>query len=148
MSNNTGKNSKFKKIYCKKIVEHGKEGISFESFAAVVGVSRKTLYNWTSQYPEFASAKEEAESASLLFYEKMGVDMCLGNIKPNNIFIFMMANKHKWSRVDKVDQDVEAKPIELKLSYKPSKNEQLELEQKQNNDLKKKIEEKTDDPVH
>jgi hypothetical protein len=46
-------------------------GNSFESFAAVVGTCRRTLYDWEKRHPEFLHAKERGADGSLLFWENM-----------------------------------------------------------------------------
>lgn len=52
----------------------GKGLHSFASFGAIAGVTRKTLYEWVEQYPEFAEAKGLAELHSMLGWERKLLD--------------------------------------------------------------------------
>lgn len=54
------KKYKYKKEYTDLLIKHMSEGLSFESFAGLIGVARSTLYDWVDTIPEFAAAKEEA----------------------------------------------------------------------------------------
>lgn len=44
--------------------------MSFDTFIAIVEVSRKTLYSWVEKFPDFALAKELAFAKSQHFYEQ------------------------------------------------------------------------------
>ena len=56
-----------------RLIEHFKEGRSFESFAGRddVMVGRSTIYDWVDKYEEFRIAKEIGESKALYFYETL-----------------------------------------------------------------------------
>ncbi len=60
--------------YCDMLIEHMTQGLSYASFAPTIGVCWKTLYNWEKEFPEFLQAKRHGESASLLAWEKKGLD--------------------------------------------------------------------------
>lgn len=47
-----------------------RQGFSFSSFAAKIGVGRRTLYDWCRCHPEFWEAYEQGYSAALLHFEK------------------------------------------------------------------------------
>lgn len=58
--------------YCEKLINHMAEGYSFESFAGLVGVSRRTIYNWEA-HPKFKEAKEIGFEKCRLFWERLGI---------------------------------------------------------------------------
>jgi hypothetical protein len=67
-----GRKSKFKAEYCEQIISHMKNGNSFWSFGADVGVSMETLSNWTEMFPEFLEAKKIGEVHLLKYDENLG----------------------------------------------------------------------------
>lgn len=69
-----GRPPKYKPIYCKMLVEHMAEGLSYETFAAKVGVCRDTLYDWEKVYPDFLYTKRQAMEISQLWWEKAGIN--------------------------------------------------------------------------
>jgi hypothetical protein len=73
--------SKYKRIYCKKIIEMSLEGASFTAFASSIGVNRDTVNDWCEQWPEFAIAKQQAYENALAFFEQVGLDQATGKSK-------------------------------------------------------------------
>jgi transposase-like protein len=112
--------NRYSSNYSDALVEHMKQGYSFESYAGVVGVARSTLYNWLEQYPAFAEAKEIGESYSLYHYEKILMQSMHNDDEGRNGFnmtslIFNMCNRHGWNRSPK-KEDVAPPRIELNIS--------------------------------
>jgi hypothetical protein len=70
------------------------KGLSFASFAGVINVERKTLYNWVKKYPAFAKAKDVALAKRALFFEKALVDGIKNGAKSgsNALLIFALKN--------------------------------------------------------
>ncbi len=68
----------YKSEYCQQLIQHMKEGKSFESFGAAIGLGRRTIYDWTKTYPEFEEAKEEGHAHALNFYEEMAITKIKG----------------------------------------------------------------------
>ena len=102
------------------LVDHMAKGLSFHSFAGVIGVPVTTIHSWCDSQPSFAESREIGESKMRLFYEQLGIEGTTGNIKGFNghVYIFMTKNKLKWSdRV--VLESKDAQPIVL--SYDPVK---------------------------
>ena len=64
-----GQPSKYHRKYCKWLITHGKGGRSIETFAAVVGVNRSTIYDWVEAYPEFKAAKELSQASAEYYWE-------------------------------------------------------------------------------
>ncbi len=93
-----GRPTKYKPEYCDKLKAHLADGLSFDAFAALIGVNIDTLYEWAKVYPEFSEAKKDGESLGLLFWEKVGRAGITGKIKGFNVagWIFTMKNRFRW----------------------------------------------------
>lgn len=96
--NKGGRPSKYKKQYCFEIIEHMKTGLSLESFAGRIGVSRETIYEWERTRPEFSDACKKARAECQEFWEKVGLNGMTGKIKGFNaaVWIFNMKNRFGW----------------------------------------------------
>jgi predicted DNA-binding protein YlxM (UPF0122 family) len=105
---NVGRPSLYSDIYCDLLIEHMEKGLSFESFAGAIGVSKQTIYDWTKAHPEFLDAKEVGLEKSRIFWEKLGIKHILNesesipNIGSNSkslnasVWIFNMKNRFGW----------------------------------------------------
>lgn len=106
---NIGRPSKYKQEYCQMLIEHMKDGLSFESFAAIISVNRDTLHEWVKVHSDFSEAKKTAFDLNLLFWEKHGIEGLYNTTeydekgKPSSsksinstVWIFNMKNRHKW----------------------------------------------------
>lgn len=93
-----GRPTKFKPEYCDALVDHMASGLSFESFAGVIGVTRSTVYEWVKAQPSFSDAKKLGESLALLWWEKISRSAVLGEIDGFNatVFVFSMKNRFGW----------------------------------------------------
>lgn len=97
--NKGGRPSKFKPEYCEMLIKHmGTDGLSYETFAVVIGVNVDTLYHWETTRPGFSEAKKRAFSQNKLFWEKMGIAGMVGKVPGFNatLWIFNMKNRHGW----------------------------------------------------
>lgn len=68
-----GRPSKYKPEYCELLIDHMSKGLSFESFAGVVGTCKQTIYNWTEEFPAFLDAKSQATAKCRLWWEEAGL---------------------------------------------------------------------------
>ena len=116
-----GRPSKYKPEYCEQLIEHCKQGLSFEAFAGSIPVHKDTIYEWAKKYPEFDEAKRTGAALSLLFWEKLGVAGAVGKVPGFNptTWIFNMKNRFGW----RDRQELEVSEIEP-----PAKNETPVLE--------------------
>ena len=90
------------------LIEHMKQGLSFDAFGAVVNVTRKTLYNWTRAFPDFQESKEIGESHSRMVWEKMGMVLIArgGGNGSAATYIFNMKNRFGYRDIPKeIDED-------------------------------------------
>lgn len=76
-----GRPTKYQAKYAAGLIEHMEKGGSFESYAAVIGVHRDTLYEWEKAHEEFSDAKKMGKDAALLFFENMARSGMAGNLK-------------------------------------------------------------------
>jgi len=72
--NNTIYATLYDEAYPAMLIHHLAQGYSFESFAGVIGVCRRTVYNWATEgdpvfQSDFKKAREIGEAKSRLFYE-------------------------------------------------------------------------------
>lgn len=103
-----GRPSKYKPEYCAQLVSHMAEGLSFESFAGVLEVSKQTIYDWTEANKDFLDAKEVGTEKSRIFWEKLGIDHIINKSDSygegqstsrslnSSAWIFNMKNRFKW----------------------------------------------------
>lgn len=111
-----GQPSKYKPEFCDMLIEHMKEGLSFDSFAGLIGVNSDTLHEWKRVHPEFSVAKTNGHAAAMLWWEKLGRAAAAGKVPNFNaaVFIFSMKNKFGWrDRIDaNIQVDVTHKPLQ------------------------------------
>lgn len=99
--------SKYEEHFPDLLVEHMSKGLSFDTFAATVGVTARALYQWCSMYKRFAAAKEKGAIAMQLWWEKAGMKGMLApqDFKFNaTVWIFTMKNRFGMRDVLTVDQ--------------------------------------------
>lgn len=68
----TGRPTDYRQEYCEQLISHMKEGLSFESFAGLIGMTRASIYTWTEKHPEFLDAKKCGQAASQYWWETLG----------------------------------------------------------------------------
>lgn len=129
-----GSPHRYKPEYCKLLVDHMSKGFSFESFAGVVHVSRKTIYNWldpqkNQSYQEFLHAKQIGAAKCQEFWERVGINGALGEIRnfSASSYIFNMKNRFGWR--DRIEQEqivTNFEPMRINL---PQSGEQIAIEQ-------------------
>lgn len=110
------------------LIEHGKTGLSFETFGASDGcieaigsrVVKDTLYNWLKLYPDFSDAKKEFEAESRTFWEKIATDHLThykdGKQLNSTVWIFNMKNRFGWR--DKIDvEEKQTSDVNVEISF-------------------------------
>jgi len=91
-----GRPTEYKEEYCRKLVMHMRDGMSFESFAPEVGVNRDTLYEWANKHEEFSDAKKTGSDFRLSWCETQMDSMITGKHQGNAaLLIFKMRNIEK-----------------------------------------------------
>ena len=108
-----GRPTKYKEEYCEKLMEHMKQGFSFESFGAIIGVHRDTLYEWELHHSEFSDSKKKGVELSRLFWEKMGMEGAQGKIQGFRDVSFIFQFKNRFDKKEDKEKKV------FKLVYDP-----------------------------
>jgi len=118
-----GAPTKYEKKYCKMLTDHMTKGLSYESFAGLIGVTRDCLYKWEKKHKDFLYSKKIGKEKMLLTLEKMGIAGIAGKIKGFNAstWIFTMKNKAAWT--DNIQTDITSKGESIKLNYKLKEEE-------------------------
>lgn len=114
-----GRPSKYKPEYCDQLIEHMKEGLSYDSFAGLIRVNDDTLREWEKKHSEFAAAKKEARRLQALFWEKLGRAAAAGKVEGFNATAFVWMTKNMLGWREKTDLEVSGKagsPVEIKTS--------------------------------
>jgi len=112
-----GRPTKYKKKYCRELIEHMEEGFSYTTFAAKIEVNLDSLYEWEKVNPEFSEAKKKAFRKCQMFWEEMGINGALGKLFGFNAssWIFNMKNRFKWTDRQEVKVDTPT-PIVIRTS--------------------------------
>jgi len=125
----TGRPSKYKPEYCKMLKQHLIEGLSYESFAGLLGVSRESLYEWERKFKEFADTKKQYIEAARLFWEKMGRAGASGQITGFNCTAWLFTMKNRFGYRDRQDLNIAGEgggPIKYQNLSQAQINSQLE----------------------
>jgi len=122
---NRGRPSKYKPEYCGLLVDHLKQGFSFESFSSRIPdmkVNRDTLYHWCDLYPDFSDAKKKGIDCSLKYWEQVSIDQCHGkfNFMSATTFIFTMKNRFGWRDVKEDKEKDNGKSNSIKIDVDDS----------------------------
>lgn len=88
-ANPVGRPTKYTPQRCQDLIDHMKQGGSIEAFGAYVGekygiehaISKDTVYEWADVYSDFSDAKRIAEAYSAKFYDDVGRQGMLGNLR-------------------------------------------------------------------
>ncbi len=122
-----GQPTKYDPKYCEMLIEHRSKGFSFESFAAVIGTHRATLYEWAKVHPEFSDARNIAKELCLMYFEQIAKDAMEGKIEkfPIALWVFSMKNKFNWS--DKKEDDDGKKKFEPIVIDLPNAGRTIEI---------------------
>lgn len=121
-----GRPSKYKPEYDQQLIDHMATGLSYESFAGLVGVCDDTLREWEKVHPSFSASKKEGFARNRLFWEKLGVEYIThvdskfeSSPKLNStVYIFNMKNRfpREWRDRVEVAGDKE-QPMKITLNY-------------------------------
>ena len=118
-SNSVGRPSKYRKKYCKEIIDYMSAGKSLTQFAAKIGVSKQSIYEWDKAHPEFSYALEIARTQCEGFWEQILQGKATGKLKGDTpMLMFWMKNRFGWSDRQAVEHSgPEGKPIETNSKF-------------------------------
>jgi DNA-binding XRE family transcriptional regulator len=125
-----GRPTIYEERFCDLLIEHMAKGLSYESFAGFLGVSKQTIYDWEKVNAEFLDSKKIGVEKSRLFWEQQGIDGLFDtkestkeedgswNSKERKlngaVWIFNMKNRFKEEWRDK--QEIETTPSTLTVT--------------------------------
>jgi hypothetical protein len=125
-----GRPTKFKREYCEMLITHMSAGFSFESFAGVINVNQDTLHEWAKKHKNFSESKEMAFSKCRLFWENIGIQVCLGRSQINaSIWIFNMKNRFGWRDKER-EEDERVRQFEPIVIELPNAGKKIEIDNK------------------
>jgi hypothetical protein len=101
-----GRPSKYEPHYGSMLIDHMSQGLSFETFAAIIQVDRDTLYEWRKVHPAFSDAFKRGRDLSQLTWERMGLEGITGKIQGFNVagYIFNMKVRFQQYGVPMADE--------------------------------------------
>jgi hypothetical protein len=137
-----GRPTDYEPRFCEMLIKHMAEGYSFESFAAEVMSTKKTLYSWAERHPDFLNSKEIGTDLSRKYWEKLGKNHILNvtmggdeKVKSkslnSSVWIFNMKNRFPQEWRDKKELEhsgKEDKPVVLSIETKEQRIARLKLE--------------------
>ena len=126
-----GRPTKYKPEYCQMLIEHMAEGYPFETFAALIGTHRATLYNWVDSNVDFFDARKKGQEMLYLHLVKVGKRIAMGGGGNPTAWIFMMKNICGWRNELQVKADVTVTPHDLliQMAEEAESGEVLEAEE-------------------
>jgi len=86
------KPTKYKKKYCEELIEHMKQGFSYETFGGKVGVGKTTMYDWEHVHDEWKAAKAIAFSHRALRIEERLLESAIDTKDCNAALILVAKN--------------------------------------------------------
>lgn len=95
------KGSKYTPEMCAKAIDLMADGFSVLAVAGVLGVGRRTVYDWIERHEEFAEAVELGQAKRCHFWEKKLKDAASGPEVTSCIFTLKNAAPEEWR--DRVD---------------------------------------------
>ncbi len=90
------KSEYYKSEFCEMLIQHMSQGLSYESFGAVVKCGRTTLYDWERKHPEWVKAKQEGTSVALKFWESLLAAKAFGSKKEIDITAVIFCLKTRF----------------------------------------------------
>lgn len=108
---------KYKKEFAEKLPAMFANGEDVAEVAVLLGVTRKTFYNWVGQHKAFAAAYEQGKLASEAWWCKLGRAGATGKISIQpSIWIFNMKNKFGYRDQPMNEEDEQkAQPIKVQI---------------------------------
>lgn len=139
-----GRPTNYKPEYCEKLIKHMSMGYSFETFALTVNATPKMVYRWVKDKEDFRHAKELADKASRLFWEGVGIEGSVGDLKNWSApgWAFNMKNRFGWHDQHDKDKTQTVQPILINL---PISGETKKIEMQETLSIEAKDEEIEDD---
>jgi hypothetical protein len=108
---------KYDESYCERAVRTLSQGKSIARLATDLGVCRDTIYEWRDIHPEFARALKRGKDASQAYWEDVGEEGIVGDLKgfSATAWIFTMKNRFREDYAEEKEQKTLSDTIVEKL---------------------------------
>lgn len=102
-----GRPSKYDPAFCEMLLDHMWKGNSFQSFAAELGVSIDTIYEWAKVHTDFSESKKQGQGFEIAYWERILRGGAQGSLKDFSATatIFALKNKAPAFYRDKIHVD-------------------------------------------
>lgn len=117
MPNPVGRPPRYRKAFCKHIIELAKQGLLPICWAADLEVSKQTMHRWRDEHPEFSDAYDIAKSIAESEITKVGIQA--DNMVDLNKAKFFLSASFQVSETQKIEskQDISAKVENVEVSF-------------------------------
>lgn len=123
---------KYKNDYAEILVNHMKEGNSFESFGAIIHTTTRTLNAWVEKYPAFKLAKEVGKQYELAYWEGLLQKGATGQLPPIKKRMTTFDGKKNIKQITIIDEpgrfNATAVIFALKNKFRDLYREKIEVE--------------------
>lgn len=89
-----GRPTRYDPKFCAEMIGYCSDGASLTSFAASIGVSRRTFKNWVDEHAEFADALDVAKGAATVWWETRARRVANGDGGPGAASMIQFALKN------------------------------------------------------
>lgn len=107
--------TKYDPRFCSELMDHMRQGLSYRSFAGIIGVHHSVMYDWEKVHDEWRVAKLIGQDKQRLALELMGLKAMQSDDPFNTtLWIFWMKNCCGWrndpaeDKGDSKNEEVEA----------------------------------------
>lgn len=95
-----GQPTKYRPEYCQRLIDYVREtNEPFYCFAAELGISEETLYEWARKHKEFSESKKIALAIAKRNMTRIGIHAMVGKVKGFQMgaFAMIMKNCYGWA---------------------------------------------------
>ena len=114
-----GRPSKYDPSYCEVIEKEMEKGHSVTACAAVIGVTKSTIYEWKKVHPEFSDAISRGYSLGLKYFEELLIGKMNGskrNVDTSCLIFALKTRFHKeYGEIQKLDHSGEIKVNQIDI---------------------------------
>ena len=114
-----GRPTKYKKEYCRRIVDAMSQGKSVLQFCAEQGVSKSSVYLWAQQHNEFSDALSRGKELGEAYWEGELQKMMYSREANAPLVKLYFANRFNWHDREKVEESA-SKPVAINIVQPPS----------------------------
>lgn len=91
-----GRPTGYRRTICPKVIQWGADGKTWTSIAALLGITRDTLYQWTERHPEFSDAMKLSRQLAQMWWEDTLAQQARGELPGGNATAAIFAMKNQF----------------------------------------------------